>query len=267
MNLTSKRITAMLLRSRLTAAAAAAGLLALGATGLASAQPIAPEQRTEIERIIRDYLLKNPELLQEVMTELEKKQAAAEAEKHRAAIKSNAEVLFNSKRHVVLGNPAGDVTMVEFFDYNCGYCKRALVDMLELIKADPKLRVVLKEFPVLGQGSVEAAQVAIAVMMQDKTGKKYLDFHQKLLTSRGQADRTRALAAAKEVGLDMARLEKDMASEEARASLEEAMKLAEAIGLNGTPSYVIGNDVVIGAVGLAALKEKVNAARCGKPTC
>ena len=109
--------------------------------------------------------------------------------------------------------------------------------------------------------------VAIAVQMQDKTGKKYLEFHQKLLTGRGQADRARALAAAKEVGLDMARIEKDMASEEARASLEEAMKLAEAIGLNGTPSYVVGNDVVIGAVGLATLKEKVNAARCGKPTC
>jgi protein-disulfide isomerase len=138
---------------------------------------------------------------------------------------------------------------------------------MDLMKADPKVRVVLKEFPVLGQGSVEAAQVGVAVRMQDPSGKKYLDFHQKLLTSRGQADRTRALAAAKEVGLDMARLEKDMASEEARASLEEAMKLAEAIGLNGTPSYVIGNDVVIGAVGLAALKEKVNAARCGKPTC
>jgi protein-disulfide isomerase len=267
MNTKSKRITAMPLRSRLMFAAAAAGLLALGAVSAASAQPVAPEQRTEIERIIREYLLKNPELLQEVMAELEKKQAAAESEKHKAAVKNNFEALFNSKRHVVLGNPTGDVTMVEFFDYNCGYCKRAMSDMLELMKNDPKLRVVLKEFPVLGQGSVEAAQVAVAVQMQDKTGKKYLEFHQKLLTGRGQADRARALAAAKEVGLDMARIEKDMASEEARTSLEESMKLAEAIGLNGTPSYVVGNDVVIGAVGLAALKEKVNAARCGKPTC
>ena len=257
----------MPLRSRRVFAAAAAGLLALSAISLASAQAIPPEQRSEIERIIREYLLKNPEVLQEVMVELEKKQAAAEAEKHRTAVKNNFEPLFNSTRHVVLGNTSGDVTLVEFFDYNCGYCKRAMSDMLELMKADAKLKIVLKEFPVLGQGSVEAAQVAVAVRMQDKTGKKYLEFHQKLLTGRGQADRSRALAVAREVGLDMARIEKDMASDEARVSLEESMKLAEAIGLNGTPSYVVGSDVVIGAVGLAALKEKVNAARCGKPTC
>ena len=127
---------------------------------------------------------------------------------------------------------------------------------------------MLKEFPVLGEGSVQAAQVGAAVRMQDKTGgKKYLEFHQKLLTGRGQVDKARALAAAKEVGLDVARIEKDMASEEVKATLEESFKLAEALGLNGTPSYVVGTDVVIGAVGLKALKEKVNAARCGKATC
>ena len=120
---------------------------------------------------------------------------------------------------------------------------------------------MLKEFPVLGPGSVEAAQVAVAVRMQDKTGKKYLDFHQKLLGGRGQADKARALAVAKEVGLDMARLEKDMASDEVQATLEESLKLAEALGLNGTPSYVVGSDVVIGAVGLDALKRQDRHAR------
>jgi protein-disulfide isomerase len=139
--------------------------------------------------------------------------------------------------------------------------------MVDLMKADPKLKVVLKEFPVLGQASVEAAQVATAVRMQDKTGKKYFDFHAKLLNGRGQVDKARAMAAAREVGLDMAKLEKDLASDEVRASLEEAFKLAEAIGLNGTPSYVIGNEVLIGAVGVAGLKDKVNTARCGKATC
>jgi len=129
------------------------------------------------------------------------------------------------------------------------------------LKTDPKLRVVLKEFPVLGEGSTQAAQVAIAVRMQDATGKKYLEFHQKLLGGRGQADRVRALAVAKEVGLDMARLEKDMASDEAKATIEESMKLAEALGVNGTPSYVVGSDVVVGAVGLDALREKVSAVR------
>jgi protein-disulfide isomerase len=233
----------------------------------AVAQTITSAQRTEIEAIIKDYLLKNPELLQEVMAELEKRQMAADAEKHRAAVKTHADKLFNSSRQVTLGNPQGDVTMVEFFDYNCGYCKRALTDMLELMKSDPKLKVVLKEFPVLGPQSLEAAQIAAGILMQDRSGKKYLDFHQKLLTGRGQIDRARALAVAKEVGLDAARLEKDMNSAEVRATLEESLKLAEALGLNGTPSYVIGSDVVIGAVGLSALREKVNTARCGKATC
>jgi protein-disulfide isomerase len=225
------------------------------------AQTFSETQRSEIEGIVKAYLIAHPEVIQEVMTEIEKRQAEAEAEKHKEGVKQYSKVLFYSPRQVTLGNPDGDVTMVEFFDYNCGFCRRALVDMLDLMKADPKLRVVLKEFPVLGPGSVEAAQVAVAVRMQDKDGKKYLEFHQKMLTSRGQADRARALAVAKEVGLDMGRLEKDMASDEAKETIDENLKMAEALGLNGTPSYVIGTDVVVGAVGLTALKEKVAAAR------
>jgi protein-disulfide isomerase len=247
--------------------AIAAGLLVAAGAFAGHAQTISGEQRGEIERIVREYLIRNPEVLQEAIAALEKKQAVAEAERHKAAVKENAQLLFNSKRHVVVGNPQGDVNFVEFFDYNCGYCKRALEDMMTLMKADPKLRVVLKEFPVLGPASVDAARVGVAVRMQDKTGKKYLEFHQKLLTGRGQVDRARAIAAAREVGLDVARIERDMSSEEARASLEESMMLAERIGLNGTPSYVIGDTVVVGAVGLDALKSKVNEARCGKSVC
>ena len=232
----------------------------------AHAQSFSPPQRTEIEKIIKDYLLAHPEVLQEAMAELEKKQQVAESEKARSAIKNHSEALFNSPRQVVLGNPQGDVTFVEFFDYNCGYCKRAMDDMFALMKTDPKLRLVLKEFPVLGPGSVEAARVAVAVRMQDKTGKKYMDFHQKLLSGRGQADKARALAVAKEAGLDMARVERDLTSDEVRQTLEESLKLAEKLGLNGTPSYVIGSNVVIGAVGLDKLKESINTARCGKTT-
>jgi len=246
--------------NRLTALLAAAAFAFAGATSV-SAQTFSEPQRGEIEKIIKDYLLKHPEVLQEAMAELEKRQAVAEAEKARSAVKNHSEAIFNSPRQVTLGNPQGDVTFVEFFDYNCGYCKRALDDMNALMAKDPKLKVVLKEFPVLGPGSTEAAKVAVAVRMQDKTGKKYLEFHQKLLTGRGQADRARALAVAKEVGLDMARLEKDLKSDEIDATLAESMKLAEALGLNGTPSYVIGNDVVVGAVGLAKLGEKIQAAR------
>ena len=243
-------------------------LLAVPAAAPAPAQSFNAEQRGEIERIIKDYLLKNPELLQEVMAELERRQTLAEAEKHRTAVKQHSAAIFNSPRQVTIGNQQGDVTVVEFFDYNCGYCKRAMVNMLELLKANSKVRFVLKEFPVLGEASVQAAQVAAAVRMQDKTGgKKYLEFHQKLLTGRGQTDKARALAVAKEIGLDVARIERDIAGEEVKATIEESFKLAEALGLNGTPSYVIGSEVVIGAVGVPALKEKVNIARCGKATC
>jgi protein-disulfide isomerase len=251
------------MKSKLSAVAA--GLLLL-APAAAPAQSFSPAQRSEIERIVHDYLVQHPEVLQEAMTELEKRQATAEAEKAKAAIATHAASLFNSPRQVVVGNPQGDVTLVEFFDYNCAFCKRALADLMDLMKIDSKLKVVLKEFPVLGEGSTEAAKVAVAVRMQDKTGKKYLDFHQRLLSGRGQADKARALAAAKDAGLDVARLEKDMASDEVRATLEESFKLAEALGLNGTPSYVVGSDVVVGAVGYEALRKKVTAARCGEAT-
>ena len=238
-----------------------------GAPAIASAQSFSADQRGAIENIVREYLLSHPEVLEEVSAELSKRQAAAEAEKHQATISQNAATIFNSPRGVTIGNKDGDVTFVEFFDYNCGYCKRAMTDMVDLMKADPKLKVVLKEFPVLGPGSLEAAQVAVAVRMQDPSGKKYLDFHQKLLGGKGQADKARALAAAKEAGLDMAKLDKDMASPEVRATLEENFKLAESMGMNGTPSYVIGKQVVVGAVGREALAEKIGIARCGKATC
>ncbi|MDQ8729978.1 DsbA family protein [Bradyrhizobium sp. LHD-71] len=248
----------MLLLRYLAPAVAAAALIL---PQPAAAQNFSEAQRTEIQKIIREYLLANPDVLEEVSAELNKRQAVAEAAKQASAVKKHSDALFNSPRSVVVGNREGDVNFVEFFDYNCGYCKRAMTDMMDLMKADPKVRVVLKEFPVLGQGSVEAAQVGIAVRMQDPSGKKYLDFHQKLLNSRGQADKAKAVAAAKDAGVDMARLEKDMASSEIKATIEENFRMAEDIGLNGTPSYVIGQQVVVGAVGLDTLKEKIAAAR------
>ena len=240
---------------------AAAIMLALPAATPTRAQTFSADQRQEIEGIVKNYLLQHPEVMQDVMAELEKHQKAAEAEKNRAAVAENNATIFSSPHQVVLGNPQGNVTMVEFFDYNCGYCKHALSDMLTLLKTDPNLKFVLKEFPVLGEGSVEAAHVAVAARMQDVTGKKYIEFHQKLLGGRGPADKARALAAAKEAGFDMARIEKDMASDEVKKTIDENLKLAELIGVNGTPSYVVGDEVVVGAVGLDALKEKIAAER------
>jgi protein-disulfide isomerase len=249
----------MTMKSRIAFAVAAS--LALAAAVPAVAESFSADQREEIAKIVKDYLLTHPEVMQDVMTELEKRQQAAEAEKHRTAIVENKATLFSSPHQVVLGNPQGSVTMVEFFDYNCGYCKRAMSDMLTLIKTDGNLKFVLKEFPVLGEGSVEAARVAVAARMQDASGKKYVEFHQKLLGGRGGADKTRALAVAKEVGLDMSRLERDMGSDEVKQTIEENMKLAEALGVSGTPSYVVGEEVVVGAVGLDALREKIGAER------
>jgi protein-disulfide isomerase len=258
------RTKQMLLSPRLIAAVCAVLLIATVPHSV-RAEEFSKAQRGDIERIVHDYLVSHPEVLQEAMTELEKRQTAAQAEKHKAAVKAHAKALFSSPDQVTLGNPKGNVTFVEFFDYNCGYCKRAMSDMLTLLKTDPKLKVVLKEFPVLGPGSVEAAKVAVAVRMQ--APKKYLEFHTKLLGGRGHADGARALAVAKEVGLDMARLEKDMKSPEIQKTLQNDFKLADALGLNGTPSYVIGDNVIVGAIGLKGLQEKINTARCGKETC
>ena len=249
--MTSSQRTALLIAAALSVASPA----------VATAQTFSADQRQEIGTIVKEYLLAHPEVLQDVMAELEKRQQAADAEKHRSAVAQNNATLFSSPHQVVLGNPHGNVTMVEFFDYNCGYCKRALPDMLTLLKTNPNLKFVLKEFPVLGEGSVEAAHVAVAARMQDVTGKKYIEFHQKLLGGRGPADKARALAVAKDVGFDMTRIEKDMGSDEVKKTIDESMKLAEALGVNGTPSYVVGDEVVVGAVGLDALKEKLAAER------
>jgi protein-disulfide isomerase len=253
---------ATVLKPRLIGAALGAAFMLLPA----SAGAITESDRPEIEKIVRDYLMKNPELLRDVMKELERRMEAAENDKREDALKTHRTLLNDSPRGVVVGNPKGDVVLVEFFDYNCGYCRKALTDMMELVKVDPKLKVVLKEFPVLGQGSVDAARVAVAVRMQG--GGKYLEFHRKLFATRGEINRERSLAAAREAGLDMARLERDLQSGEINATLEESAKLADALALSGTPTYVIANEVVPGAVGYAALKAKVDAVRqCGVTRC
>jgi protein-disulfide isomerase len=227
----------------------------------APAQSFTEQQKGEIHKIIREYLLANPDVLEEVSAELNKRQAIAEAAKQASAVKKHSEALFNSARGVFLGNREGDVSFVEFFDYNCGFCKRAHLDKLELIRTDSKLKVVLKELPVLGSGSLEAAQVAVAVRMQDASGAKYLAFHRGLMRTAGPANKASALAAAREAGLDVERIERDLTSAEIKASIDESRMLASALGINATPSFVIGDSVTVGAVGLAKLAEKIASAR------
>ncbi|WP_210488237.1 DsbA family protein [Microvirga antarctica] len=247
--------------------AALMGALAFGSTAMAQAPTFSDSQRQAIGEIVRDYLMKNPEVLQEVIGELEKRQADAQRVSQAGALKETRDTLLNSPHSLVVGNPAGDVTLVEFFDYNCGYCKKALADVHSLVKSDPKLRIVLKDFPVLGPDSVEASRVGLAVKNQIQ-GDKLYDYHVKLMESRGRVNGERALAVAKEMGLDVARLQKEMAGAEVKAAIEENAGLGDKLGLTGTPAFIIGEEIIPGAVGLEPLKLVVaNTRKCGKATC
>jgi protein-disulfide isomerase len=242
------------------------GLAAFAATAVSSPASAAELDRSGVETIVREYLLEHPEVIRDALEELDRREKAAAEQARLQAVTDSADVLFNSTRQVVIGNPDGDVTMVEFFDYNCGYCKRAHGDMTRLIEEDGNLRVVLKEFPVLGQGSVEAAQVAIALNIV--APEKYEEFHEALLLQRGQANRASALEAAAGVGVSAEQLAKALEGDTAAQTIEEVYSLANRLGLTGTPSYVIGEEVVMGAVGYDQLKEKISSLRnCGQTTC
>jgi protein-disulfide isomerase len=249
----------------------AAGVLALAGAPAFAAEVSAPsgsfsvEQKAEVESIIKDYLVAHTEVIKDAMEELQRRQDEAEQAQQVSAIKDNSGPLFSSKRQVVLGNPKGDVTLVEFFDYNCTYCKRAHADLKQLLATDKNLRVVLKEFPVLGEGSVEAANVAVAVNLV--APDKYWKFHDALLMERGQANGDKALAVAEDLGIDKAKLTAAMKSPEVKATIAESYDLDNKLSLTGTPSYVTPKEVVVGAVGYDALKEKIGMARCGQPTC
>ncbi len=222
------------------------------------------EHPEDVQRIVKDYLVTHPEVLKDALAEfIRQRRATADAAAFdkAGAIRSNAALLFGSPRQVTLGNPNGGVTLVEFFDYNCGYCKRALADTLALLQDDPDLKIVLKEYPILGPGSAEAARVAVALHMQDAEGRKYLAFHRRLLSERGPIGKEAALAAADEAGADVERLIADLASAEVGETIAENVRLAQALGINGTPTYIVADAVVTGAVGTAALKNRLHAVR------
>ena len=220
-------------------------------------------QRRDVEATIRNYLIANPEIIRDAINALQEKEDAAAQVAQQDAIKQTADALFNAKEEVVLGNPKGDVTLVEFFDYNCAYCRHAHADMQKLIADDPNLRVVLKQFPILGEGSVAAAQVAVAVLLS--APQKYAAFHDELITEKGQVDGNKALAVAQDLGLDVAKIKILANSDAVKANISEAGDLAQKLNVTGTPSYATKLKVVVGAVGLDALKAEVKAVRdCSK---
>ena len=252
---------------KLGQAVALIGTLGLAPAAMAQNAAFTDQQKQAIGEIVKDYLLKNPEVLTEVIGELEKRQAEAQQVAQAGAVKETKQSLLNAAHSYVVGNPSGDVTLVEFFDYNCGYCKKALADVQTLMKSDSKLRVVLKDFPVLGPDSVEASRVALAVKNQLQ-GPKLFDYHVKVMDSRGRVNGERAMAVAKDMGLDMARLQKDMESAEIHGALQENMALGDKLNLTGTPAFIVGETVIPGAVGLDPLKQLVdNVRQCGKASC
>ena len=202
-----------------------------------------PAQRKELETIIKDVLLNNPEIMLEVQNALESKMDKIQAERMAVAIKENATELYRPAGSPIVGNVKGDVPVIEFFDYNCGYCKKALSEVTQLMDKDKKVRIIMKEFPILSKGSEEASRVALAAKMQGK----YWEFHRAMLESQGQANEAASLRVAEKLGLDMTRLKKDMASPEVKKEIEDTRQLATKMGIQGTPHFIVGDRIIAGA--------------------
>jgi protein-disulfide isomerase len=200
-------------------------------------------QRKEIEAIIKDYLINNPEILMEMQNALEAKMEKLQAERTAAVIKGNTAEIFRPAFSPVVGNVKGDVPIVEFFDYNCGYCKRALGDVAKLIDDEKQVRFILREFPILSKGSEEASRVGLAVKMQGK----YWEFYRAMLGSSGQANEASALRVAEQIGVDMAKLTKDMASPAIQKEINDTRALATKLGIQGTPHFMVGDRIIPGA--------------------
>ena len=218
-----------------------------------------PRERAAIERAIRDYLFAHPEILEQALRILEARREAEARARARAAIRENRDALLAHSMSPVSGNPDGDVTVVEFYDYRCGFCKRALPAMKDLLKTDAKVRVVWKEFPILGPVSRFAARASAAAARQGR----FYAFHVRLMGAPGQLTEDRIVEIAGGAGLDVERLRRDMKDPAIEAYLDETRELAAAIGIRGTPAFVIGGELVRGAVDSARMEQLVARARSG----
>lgn len=234
----------------LTSALAAALALAAPAT----AQELTPD---EVKRLALEAILENPQIVMEAVAILRERDEQAQAEATRAAIADLSAELTRDPNAPVLGNPDGDVTIVEFFDYNCPYCKRAAAEVKAVLAADTNVRLVYREWPVLGEGSLFAARAALAARTQDK----YEAFHWALMADQTRKDASAVLRIAESVGLDVQKLQADMEAPEIAAHLAKSDQLAQTLGFSGTPSFVVGDEAVFGYVPAADLTALVEAAR------
>lgn len=211
----------------------------------------------EFERRVRDYILKNPEVIMEAARRFEQRQRAAGEGEAATVLKTRSEEIFRDRDSPVSGNPDGDVSLVEFFDYNCPYCRQVTPIMAEAETADPKLRVVYKEFPILGPNSTFSAKAALAVHLQGK----YVAFHKEMMLDRGVANEAKVLRIAAKIGVDAERMKSDMNDPAIAAMIERNLALAQALRINGTPGFVIGDQIVRGAVDLKTLQSLIQEAR------
>jgi len=200
-------------------------------------------QKVLIEKTVEAYLLNNPQILLKMSEALEKQQTQNQDKQLQNTIAENGDSIYRDKFGLVAGNPDGDVTIVEFSDYNCPYCKRAFNSIKQVLGADSKVRVVLKEFPIFGEQSESIARVAIAAKYQGR----YFDMHSALLKSPGRNNEKSALLIAEKLGLDMDKLRKDMNNDEVRKVISETRQLGNKLGIRGTPFFLVGDKVIPGA--------------------
>lgn len=259
---------------------AAAAMVAVGAGGIglgraalaedakpavtaAAASAFSPDQKKAIEEVIKDYLLNNPDLLIEMQQVLESRMEKMQSEKLAKIIGEQSKEIFRDPSSAIAGNDKGDIPVVEFFDYNCGYCKRSFGDMVKLVEADKNIRVVFKELPILSKGSEEASRVALAARMQGK----YWEVHRGIFESKAPANEANALKVAEKAGLDMAKLKKDMDSPEVKGELAKSKELAAKMGINGTPHFLVGDRSIPGAPENLLEQIKKNVADLRKDGC
>jgi protein-disulfide isomerase len=244
-------------RKRIVSVVFCCAVLASAPWQPADAEALSPEQRQAIEGIVHDYLLQHPDVLIDALRAAEQKLKSDAGEKAKQALVARRSEIFDDPETPVGGNPKGDVTLVEFFDYRCPYCKQVLPRLQELLAGDHQLRIAYKEFPILGTVSVTAARAALAAQRQGK----YDAFHNAMMAASGQITDDTIYQVAKTVGLDVDVLKRDMAAPQIDAVLKANHTLADALDITGTPGFVIGDQIVPGAIELSSLEELVAEAR------
>jgi protein-disulfide isomerase len=221
------------------------------------ASNFSPAEEDAIRQLVRDYLLANPEVLMEAAQVYRERQQGIQQQQARQTLVMRREELDRDPDSPVIGNPDGDVVVVEFFDYRCPYCVRVAEDLREVVEDDGNIRLVMKEFPILGPESMVAARMALAA---EKQGK-YEELHFAMMTVSGKLTEAKAFKIAKKIDLDMDQLRRDMEAPEIDAMLQRNFALAQALQINGTPAFVIGDEVVRGAIDMRALRQIVGQAR------